>query len=72
MFTRFALLSLPGIAVFAPGAKGAGLPQTTVEYSADRIMETEAGTFEGKVHAAKDKERSETNMRNMQRVMIRR
>jgi hypothetical protein len=70
MSTRFALVSLLSIAAFATSAQGAGLPQPTVEYSADRIMETEAGTFEGKVYAAKDKERSETNMRNMQSVMI--
>lgn len=70
MFTRFALVSLLSIAAFATSAHGAGLPQPTVEYSADRIMETEAGTFEGKVYAAKDKERSETTMRNMQSVMI--
>jgi hypothetical protein len=70
MFTRFALVSLLYIATFATSAQGAGLPQPTVEYSADRIMETEAGTFEGKVYAAKDKERSETTMRNMQSVMI--
>ena len=70
MFTRFALVSALCIVVFATTAQGAGLPMPTVEYSADRVMETEAGTFEGKVYAAKDKERSETSMRGMTSVMI--
>jgi hypothetical protein len=51
-------------------ANGATLPTPTVEYSADRLMETSAGTFAGKVYSAKDKERSETNMGGMQSVMI--
>ena len=70
MFTRFALVSALCIVAFATSAQGSGLPVPTVEYSADRIMETEAGTFEGKVYAAKDKERSETTMRGMTSVMI--
>lgn len=70
MFTRFALASALCIVAFATSAQGAGLPVPTVEYSADRVMETEAGTFEGKVYAAKDKERSETSMRGMTSVMI--
>ena len=70
MFTRFALVSTLCIVAFATSAQGAGLPAPTVEYSADRVMETEAGTFEGKVYAAKDKERSETRLRGMTSVMI--
>jgi hypothetical protein len=70
MFTRFALVSTLCIVAFAATAQGAGLPTPTVEYSADRVMETEAGTFEGKVYAAKDKERSETSMSGMTSVMI--
>jgi hypothetical protein len=70
MFTRFALVSVLCIVAFAATAQGAGLPTPTVEYSADRVMETEAGTFEGKVYAAKDKERSETSMKGMTSVMI--
>ncbi len=70
MFTRFALVSALCIVAFATTAQGAGLPMPTVEYSADRVMETEAGTFEGKVYAAKDKERSETSMQGMTSVMI--
>ena len=70
MFTRFALVSVLCIVAFATTAQGAGLPVPRVEYSADRVMETEAGTFEGKVYAAKDKERSETSMQGMTSVMI--
>ena len=70
MFTRFALVSTLCLVAFAATANGAGLPVPTVEYSADRVMETEAGTFEGKVYAAKDKERSETSMQGMTSVMI--
>src|SRR3569833_3624151 len=70
MFTRFALVSTLCLVAFAASANGAPLPTPTVEYSADRVMETEAGTFEGKVYAAKDKERSETNMQGMTSVMI--
>jgi hypothetical protein len=70
MFTRFALVSTLCLVAFAVTAHGSGLPVPTVEYSADRVMETEAGTFEGKVYAAKDKERSETSMRGMTSVMI--
>jgi len=51
-------------------ARTAALPSPSVEYSADRVMETSAGTFTGKVFAAKDKERAETNMGGMQSVMI--
>ena len=70
MFTRFALVSTLCLVAFAATANGAGLPAPTVEYSADRVMETSAGTFEGKVYAAKDKERSETRMQGMTSVMI--
>ena len=70
MFTRFALVSTLCLIAFATSAQGAGLPAPTVEYSADRVMETSAGTFEGKVYAAKDKERSETSMQGMTSVMI--
>lgn len=51
-------------------AQAATLPMPSVEYSADRVIETSAGTFNGKVFSAKDKERSETTMGGMQSVMI--
>jgi hypothetical protein len=70
MSNRLALLIPFALASFATLSHGAELPVTKVEYSADRIMETEAGTFEGKVYAAKDKERTETSMRGMTSVMI--
>jgi len=41
MFTRFALVSTLCLVAFAATANGAGLPVPTVEYSADRVMETE-------------------------------
>lgn len=50
--------------------EAASLPAPKVEYSADRIIESEAGTFTGKVYAAKDKERTEIEMRGMQSVTI--
>jgi hypothetical protein len=50
--------------------EAATLPVPSVEYSADRVMETSSGTFNGKVFATQDKERAETNMRGMQSVMI--
>src|SRR5690606_35432602 len=54
-----------------PGAaRAATLPAPSVEYSADRVMETSSGTITGKVYATKDKERAETNMGGMQSVMI--
>jgi outer membrane lipoprotein-sorting protein len=48
----------------------ATLPAPSVEYSADRLIETSSGTFNGKVFSAKDKERAEMNMSGMQSVMI--
>ena len=64
--TAVGLLALAG----SSPAPAATLPAPTVEYSADRIMETDQGTFEGKVYSAKDKERSETHLQGMQTVMI--
>ncbi len=51
-------------------ATAATLPAPSVEYSADRVMETSSGTFTGKVFATKDKERAEMSMGGMQSVMI--
>ncbi len=63
MFTRFAIaptliaavVAAARLTAVASPSHAAGLPVPTVEYSADRVMETQAGTFEGKVYAAKDK-----------------
>lgn len=74
MFTQFApvaaLITAMALSGVTSPAQSAGLPIPTVEYSADRVMETESGTFEGKVYSAKDKERSETQMKGMTSVMI--
>ncbi len=46
------------------------LPVASVEYSADRVMETEAGTFTGRIYVAPGKERAEMNAGGMQSVII--
>lgn len=46
------------------------LPVPTVEYAADRVIETDAGTFGGRVYAAKGKERAEMEAGGMKSVMI--
>jgi hypothetical protein len=53
----------------APVHAGA-LPAPSVEYSADRTIQSEAGTFTGKIFVAHDKERSETQMGAMNSVVI--
>jgi hypothetical protein len=70
MFSRLSVLLCVGVMTVAGKAAAAGLPVPTVEYSADRVLETEAGTFTGKVYVSRDKERSETDMGGMQSVMI--
>lgn len=70
MFKRLSLPVVLCAAVLAGNASADTLPVPTVEYSADRIVETEAGTFDGKVYFTKDKERLETNAQGMQSVMI--
>lgn len=70
MVTRLSVLfSLCAIAIAGP-AQAAGLPAPTVEYSADRSIDSDAGTLEGKVYSSLGKERSETNMGGMQSVLI--
>lgn len=73
MYTR--LLSVVGLcwAALVCGAAAAGpLPVPTVEYSADRTMETDQGDFSGKVVVAKDKERTEMQMQGMSSITINR
>jgi len=70
MFTRLSIPLALCVTALATTTHAGGLPVPTVEYSADRVIETSAGTFEGKVYSAKDKERSETNMQGMQSVVI--
>lgn len=70
MIKRFSVLFSFCLLGFVSEAHAVSIPAPSVEYAADRIVETEAGTFEGKVYSARDKERSETNMGGMQSVMI--
>lgn len=70
MFKRLSLLAVMCTAALASPSHADGLPVPTVDYSADRIVESEAGTFDGKVYFTKDKERTETNAQGMQSVMI--
>jgi hypothetical protein len=70
MFKRLTLASALCVAAVTAPSYGASLPVPTVEYSADRVMETEVGTIEGKVYSAKGKERMETSMKGMTSVMI--
>lgn len=69
MFKRLSILFSLSLAA-AVTSHAAGLPVPTVEYSADRVIESETGTFNGKVYAAKDRERTEMHMGDMQTVMI--
>lgn len=46
------------------------LPLPKVEYSAERVVQSSAGTFTGKVYATPDKERAETQMGGVGTVMI--
>ncbi|MBX5462396.1 MAG: DUF4412 domain-containing protein [Steroidobacteraceae bacterium] len=70
MHKRLALSLALCLTTAAGVAHADTLPAPTVEYSADRIIESEAGTFTGKVYSAKDKERSEIETNGMQMVMI--
>lgn len=71
MFQRTVLSTATLLAALATGANAqTPLPVPTVGYSADRVMETEAGTFTGTVHAMPDRDRSETTMGGMSTVII--
>lgn len=48
----------------------AGLPTPTVDYSADRVIESEQSVFSGRVHVSKGKERSVMSMEGMEMVTI--
>ena len=68
--SSFIVSLLCGIGLVQTSQATTTLPSPQVEYSADRVIESEMGTFNGKVFAAKDKERTEINMRGMQSVTI--
>ena len=70
MYTRLSILVCVLAAVFTGEARAATLSAPSVEYSADRIIESEAGVMQGKVYSAKDRERTEMQMQEMQTVMI--
>jgi len=70
MVRIFRALAIAFTTLAAPMARGATLPAPTVEYSADRVIESEMGNFEGKVYSAKDKERIEMAMKGMSTVTI--
>ena len=79
MYKRFTSTAAPAVlalvativTAFGPEASyAATLPVLTVEYSADRTVETDKGNFTGKIYTAHDKQRSETNFGGMQSVTI--
>jgi hypothetical protein len=58
-------------AAFVAGANAQSrLPTPSVDYQAERMMETSAGTFTGRVYFSADKERTETEMGGYQNVTI--
>ncbi len=59
-----------GLVLAASSARAEKLPRSTAEYSADRTMETEEMTLQGKVYHAADRERQEMNMQGMQNIQI--
>lgn len=64
------LLTVLALLAFNGAALAEGLPVSKVEYSADRVIESERGAMTQKVNHAGLKERSETQMGGMQSVMI--
>ena len=70
MFTRLSILCSAALLAFGGLARAATLPAPSVDYSADRVIESEAGTFTGKVYAAGGNERTEMSMGEMQSVTI--
>jgi outer membrane lipoprotein-sorting protein len=67
---RRSLLALLTLALPLSVLAEARPPALTVDYSADRTIESAEGTFTGKVSVAGKKQRSETNAGGMQSVMI--
>jgi hypothetical protein len=68
--TAAALIATIATAFGPKASYAATLPVPTVEYSADRTVETDKGSFTGKVYATRDKQRNETNFGGMQSVTI--
>jgi hypothetical protein len=59
-----------GIALASAASLAATVPVPKVEYTAERVIESEHGTMKHKVYSAGGKERSEIEMGGMQGVMI--
>jgi hypothetical protein len=70
MISRISISLTMCLTALATTAGADTLPVPTVEYSADRIMETDAGTFSGRVYYSPEKERLEMSLGGMQSVMI--
>jgi hypothetical protein len=64
------ILVLASLVIGCAAASAAMPPPLTVEYSADRRIESDARTIDGRVVAAPGMERSELNMGGMSAVMI--
>lgn len=71
MFLRTVAMSIAAT-ILAAGAAHAQvpLPVLTASYSADRIIETESGSFTGKVYATPERDRSEMSVGEMSTVII--
>jgi hypothetical protein len=63
-----ALASLTAVASVASAQSPLPIPK--VEYSADRVVESSAGTFTGKFYGTPDKERAETQMGGVGTLVI--
>lgn len=70
MFLRTLAFSFLTLLAASAALAQAPIPVAKVGYSADRIMETESGTFTGKVYSMPGRDRSETNMSGMSSVVI--
>ena len=70
MFLRTLAVGLAATLLAIPAAAQAPLPVLTASYAADRIIETESGTFTGKVYATPERDRSEMSVGEMSTVVI--
>jgi hypothetical protein len=70
MMIRVFVLIWLCVCSLAAQASDTPLPVAKVEYSATRVIESDAGTFEGRVYVARDRERTEMNTGGMQSITI--
>lgn len=66
----FGILAAFTLALSGGAAGAQPLPVPTVAYSAERVLETEQGSFTQRLHYACGKERSETDMGGLRSVVI--